>query len=74
MAVYNVYQTLIANGLEERHMSYDPRHVEAVMRDHYDTLDRLSPAAFDAGIDEALEVLDMIGTETAEQLARTFGL
>jgi len=71
---YNVYQTLISNGLEERGAAYEPRHVEAVMRNHYDTLDHLSPAAFDAAIDEAIEVLDILGFHQAEELARTFGL
>ncbi len=71
---YNVYQTLIANGLEERGVDRDPRHVEAVVRNHHGTLDHLSPAAFDAEIDEAIEVIDMLGVATAEELAQTFGL
>ena len=59
---------------EKAEESYDPRHVEAVMRNSYGSLDGLSPERFtDAVWDATMEIADM-GTELAEMLAESFGL
>lgn len=66
------YQDLIRTLLKGR--DYDPRHIEALMRLEYSTLDHLSREAFDREIKICTKVIDKIGKDEAEETAKSYGL
>lgn len=56
---------------------YDARHIEAWMRNHHSTLDQLSPAQFDAAVEQARRIVDLFTPShqnLSERLAKSFGL
>jgi len=65
---------LYTDSIRKLAPDYDPRHVEAYMRIGHATLDDLSPALFRREVLIAVECIEMEGKETAESLAKSFGL
>lgn len=54
--------------------SYDPRHVEAFMRNEHGTLDHLSADAFASEVAIAVMCIEDGGKEFGERLAKSYGL
>ena len=54
--------------------TYDPRHVEAIMRVEHGTLDHLSAEAFAAEVTIAVLAIETGGTNFAEAVAQSYGL
>jgi hypothetical protein len=52
----------------------DPRHIEAYMRLEHSTLDALSPRQFMREVRLACLCVDEGGKDSAERLAKSFGL
>jgi hypothetical protein len=66
------YQKLIAELLADP--TYDPRHIEALMRLQYGTLDHLTRDQFRADIKLCTARIDAMGREAAERTAKSYGL
>lgn len=66
------YQKLIKELLGNR--DYDPRHIEALMRLQYGTLDHLSRDDFRMEIPICIACIKIGGVEAAEKTAKSFGL
>lgn len=73
-ATGSVYAPLIRRVLADLGETGDVRHIEAYMRLGHATLDALSPAQFRAEVTLALSCIRSVGTASAEQLARSYGL
>lgn len=67
-----LYQKLIADLLNGA--DYDPRHVEALMRLQYGTLNHLSRQDFRSEIRLCKQVIDQMGKDSAERTAKSYGL
>ena len=68
------YAPAITQALERAHLDADPRHVEAVMRDVYGTLDGLDRRRFGRAVREAARELALMSVPTRELYAQSFGL
>jgi len=66
------YQNLIREMLGTD--NYDPRHIEALMRLQYSTLDHLTRDDFRREIALCKQCIDEMGRDTAERAARSYGL
>jgi hypothetical protein len=66
------YQEIIREALTGR--DYDPRHIEAFMRLQYGTLNHLSLDDFEREIEICIACIGLMGKESAEETARSFGL
>jgi hypothetical protein len=64
------YQRRIADLTQ----NVDPRHAEAWIRLEHPTLDGLSAAEFERGVEEALLCIRAAGPDESEALAASFGL
>ena len=54
--------------------THDPRHIEALMRVEYRTLDHLSAADFEREVYVCIKAIELMGRAEAEETARSFGL
>lgn len=66
------YQKLIKELLGNA--DYDPRHIEALMRLQYSTLDHLSRDDFRREVALCKQCIDEMGKGAAEQAAKSYGL
>lgn len=67
-----LYQTIIRDMLNGQ--DYDPRHIEALMRLQYPTLNHLTRDDFRREIRICTKVIDRIGKDEAEETAKNCGL
>ena len=70
------YQTHIQKYLERRGAAdrFQPRHLEAIMRANYGTLDGLSTARFNRAIRDAMKEHATMTEADLESIARSYGL
>ena len=70
------YQTHIRRYLERRGAAdrFRPRHLEAIIRCNYGTLDGLSTAQFNRAIRDAMEEHATMTEADLESIARSYGL
>lgn len=66
------YQNLIKEMLNTR--DYDPRHIEALMRLQYSTLDHLTRDDFRREVALCAQCIDAMGKSAAEWNAKRYGL
>ena len=60
--------------IQEMAPGFNPRHIEALMREEHRTLDALTKAQFKKEVKLAMAFIREVGIEEAEEIAKSWGM